>query len=98
MRGAIQRRDELRDLSETRKKRHWQAGGIAETGEGQPQMERGATGGPGAPQKRSCLVNHVDSFLRGLIEGGYRLGICLEGTLGDDQRRKLGRDVHIGRL
>ena len=50
---------------------------------------------------RKCgpgLVDHVDGFLGSLIEGGYRLRICLEGALGHDERRKLGRDVHIGRL
>jgi hypothetical protein len=51
-----------------------------------------------APQMQPGLMDHIDSFLGGLIEGGYRLRICLEGALGNDERRKLGRDVHIGGL
>ena len=78
-----------------------QEGGLAETGRGSAATEEGAEheeSDPGAPQRVIDLVNHVDGFLRGLIEGGYRLRIGLEGALRDNEGRKLGGDVHIGRL
>lgn len=34
---------------------------------------------------KSALMNHVDGFLGHGIKRGHRLGIGLEGALGDDQ-------------
>src|SRR6185437_8602343 len=73
----------------------WQTPPIAPTAEAKMRSAMAST------LRKKCspgLVDHVDGFLGSLIEGGYRLRICLEGALGHDERRKLGRDVHIGRL
>jgi hypothetical protein len=82
MRSAIGVADDLRDLSETAKH------GIADTASNAPRPEAGmrSVDSLHAPHMHSHLVDHVDGFLRGLIERGYRLRICLEGALSDDQR------------
>ena len=91
---AIQGRDDLRDRSETRKWSNETRRGAAAAEELAERQESAL-----ALRKRIlALVNHVDGFLSRLIEGGYRLRIGLEGALRDNEGRKLGGDVHIGRL
>lgn len=41
--------------------------------------------------RHAGLVDHVDRFLGDGVEGGHRLGVCLERTLSDDQVGELGR-------
>ena len=43
-----------------------------------------------APHMQSRLVDHVDGFLGGLIEGSDGLRVCLKCALGNNQCRKLG--------
>jgi hypothetical protein len=90
MRGAIRGPGDLRGLSETRKGEHRETAVKRQRGAARVISLRCA--------KSARLVNHVDGFLGGLVEGSYRFRVCLEGALGDDERRKLGRDIHIGGL
>src|SRR4051812_31998418 len=49
-------------------------------------------------QERSTLTNHVDRFLAEGVEGSDRLGVGLVSALGDNQVRKFGGDINIGRF
>ena len=41
-------------------------------------------------------MDYVDCVLGYGVECSDRLGVCLEGALGDDEIRKLCRDVDVG--
>lgn len=95
MRNAIHQDGDLRDLSET------QAGRVAAQVTMKCTAERMHNADVPLKQAkldRNALVNHVNCFLSGLVEGGNRLRICLKGALRHDECGELSRDIHVRRL